>query len=296
MKTKQTNSKYGKTRQHCAVKKARHWHNVALLWKQWVQLGSPLRPSAQDLSFFTDAINYWVRKKVVCRALILGVTPELYNLPWPQRTEVLVADFSANMINHVWPGPRNSAICAEWTNLPLENNSCDIVLCDGGLNLLSYPDGQCKLIRTLQRIVVPGGLCIFRLFVPPRKSETVEEVLQDMLDAKIPKVNVLKLRLWMALQKDVAQGVQMKKVWDEVFRVAPDFDRLALKTGWPIEHLLTINSFKDNPARNYFLNTDEVQNLFCKMPGGFEFLAVHVPEYERGECCPTVVFRRAAIK
>ena len=53
-----------------------HWAEIA---RRWQQVGPPLRPSVQDIAFYTRAIA----DITAPRALILGVTPELYHLPWP---------------------------------------------------------------------------------------------------------------------------------------------------------------------------------------------------------------------
>lgn len=268
---------------------AGHWQDIARLWEQ---VGPPLRPSDQDIAFVKDAIGSWARDNGAPRALILGVTPELYHLPWPNGTDVLAVDHTQSMIDTIWPGPRNAVICADWTTMPLQTCSRNIVLCDGGVNLLAYPREHNQFVRTLHRVIASDGLCIFRLFIPPEERETSNEVLQDLLDAKIPNLNLLKLRLWMALHEDITKGIQLKQVWNAIHQVAPDFNRLASQIGWPVEHLLAINTYRNCSTRYYFIDLGDVCHLFCESPGGFTLEAVHVPTYELGEQCPTVVLRR----
>jgi len=136
-------------------------------------------------------------------------------------------------------------------------------------------------------------LCIFRLFVPPRERETAEDVLKDLLEARIDNLNLLKLRLGMAMQDDITQGVELGGIWDAFQRAAPDFDRLASQIGWPLEHLQVINTYRKSATRYYFRSVSDVRHIFCRDPGGFEFEKVYSPTYELGERCPTVVFRRA---
>jgi SAM-dependent methyltransferase len=266
-----------------------HWHSIAKIWEQ---VGPPLRPSLQDIAFLNITITLWVRDNDLPRVLILGVTPELYHLPWPNGTDLLAVDQTRGMIDSIWPGPPDTAICADWTTMPLQSNSRDIVLCDGGIHLLAYPNEHRKFVQTLYRITTSSGLCIFRLFVPPKEREEPDKVLRDLLDAKISNLNLLKLRLGMALHRNITQGVQLRRVWNAVHEVAPDFNTLASRLGWSIEHMLVINTYRDCPKRYYFLDLDDVCHLFCRRPGGFELDAVHVPTYELGERCPTVVFRR----
>jgi SAM-dependent methyltransferase len=273
---------------HRAVASAGHWPNIARIWKQ---VGPPLRPSLQDIAFLNDAIGSWVRDNGAPRALILGVTPELYHLPWPNGTDVIAVDHTQGMIDDIWPGPRNAVICADWTTMPLQRGSRDIVLCDGGVHLLTYPHEHRKFVQTLHRVIASDGLCIFRLFIPPKEREEPDKILQDLLEAKISNLNLLKLRLGMALHEDITQGVQLKRVWDAIHHVAPDFNRLASLIGWPVEHLQAINTYRNCPTRYFFLSLDNVRHLFCENPGGFTFEAVHVPTYDLGERCPTVILR-----
>lgn len=274
---------------HSVPAAAGHWPDLARAWKQ---VGPPLRPSAQDIDFLKDAIGSWARDDSAPRALILGVTPELYDLPWPNGTDVLAVDHTQTMIDTVWPGPRNAVICADWTTMPLRTGSRDVALCDGGLNLLEYPHEHLQFVQILHRVIASGGLCILRLFIPPKEREEADKVLQDLLKARIPNLNLLKLRLWMALHEDITQGVELERVWNAIHQVAPDFNRLAMQIGWPVEHLLAINAYRNCSSRYYFLDLDDVCHLFCESPGGFALEAVHVPTYELGEQCPTVVLRR----
>lgn len=270
-------------------KKEDHWSDMA---KQWDRIGPPLRPSEQDVAFYTEAVERWARSHGAPRALILGVTPELFRLSWPRGTSVTAVDHTQEMIDAVWPGPRETAVCGDWKDLPMEPASCDIVLCDGGLHLSPYPDGQREVVRNLRRVVAPGGVCVFRFFVPPPRRESPETVLQDLLAAKISSLNVLKLRLGMAMQTDAVQGIQLAQVWDAVHRVAPDWDRLAERIHWSIQHLRAFDTYRNCLKRYHFGDSAEVRDLFCKNPGGFEVETLHIPTYEWGESCPTVAFRR----
>jgi SAM-dependent methyltransferase len=240
----------------------------------------------------TGAIDSWARDNGPPRALILGVTPELYSLPWPQGTSLLAVDHTQGMIDVVWPGPRNAVIRADWTAIPLRDGSRDIVLCDGGVHLIGYPNGHHNFVQSLHRIVVPGGLCIFRLFVTPQEHETADQVIRDLLDGRIFNLNILKLRLGMALQKDTAQGIALGQVWNTIHQAAADFEELASRIGWPLENLLAIHTYRNSDIRYFFLDLDSVRRLFCDKPGGFELVTVQVPAYELGDRCPTIVLRR----
>lgn len=269
----------------------RHWSQIA---RHWDQLGSPLRPSAADIVFYAMALESHASDRACLRALILGVTPELYCLPWPAGAHVLAVDHTRGMIDALWPGPRLHALHADWTTLPLADASRDMVLCDGGLHLLSWPEGQRRLVKSLRRVIVPGGLCIFRLYTPPTHREPPEAVLRDLFAGAIPSLNVLKLRLGMAMQRNAAEGVVLKSVWHAIHELDPDRERLAARLGWPLEHLLAIDSYRDCEGRYCFVDLDQVRELFCRFPGGFGLEAVRTPDYPMGGQCPVVVLRRVA--
>jgi Methyltransferase domain len=267
-----------------------HWTEIA---RQWRQAGPPLRPSKQDLGFCIDALREWHQHGGVApRALLLGVTPDFYHLPWPEGTDILAADRSQPMIHIVWPGPKEAVLCADWLALALPDSSRDIVLCDGGLHLLSYPQEQQQLVRILCSLLSDKGLCIFRLFVPPKDRESPDTVLQDLLEGRISNLNILKLRLAMSLQDSAAKGVELKKIWCAIHEITSDLEGLAEKIGWPIEHVLAMNIYRDSTARYSFVTVNQAYDLFCCNSGGFKLRYVHVPSYELGERCPTIVLQR----
>jgi len=266
------------------------WGEIA---RKWRLLGPPLRPSPEDIRFCEDAVGERVRRRGAPRVLLLGVTPELYRLRWPEGTDFLAVDGTRAMIEAVWPGPREAVRCEDWLEMVLPDASRDIVLCDGGLNLLAYPEEQRRLVGILRGVLCEEGLCILRIFVPPAGRESPDVILKDLLDGKVPNLNILKLRLWMALQQSPSEGVELDTLWRTIHAAAGDLEALALRIGWPVEHTLAVNAYRGSTARYYLGTLDEVTELFCGA-GGFEVLQVHVPSYERGEQCPTVVFRRSS--
>jgi hypothetical protein len=105
-------------------------------------------------------------------------------------------------------------------------------------------------------------------------------------------MNVLKLRLWMALQESPLQGVELDTVWCAVQGAAGSLEELASRVGWPLEETLTINAYRGSTTRYWLGTVDEVAQIFCHEVGGFELASVNVPSYVGGRQCPTVVLRR----
>lgn len=261
--------------------------------KHWRHIGPPLRPSAPDIGFYADALLELVGHRRRPRALLLGVTPEIFRLPWPEGTDFLAVDRTQAMIDAVWPGPKKLVQCADWLSMSLPDGSRDIVLCDGGLSMLSLRE-QRRLVRMLYSVLSDRGLCIFRLFVPPLRREHPDAVLHDLLAGRISNLNILKLRLGMSVSESSETGVELRKVWSIFDRAVPDPMGLAGKLGWPVEHMLAIDAYRDSPTRYYFVTLDEVCAIFSGNPGGFQVQSVRVPPYEFGAQCPTIVMRRTA--
>jgi len=267
------------------------WPEIA---RRWAQLGTPLRPTEEDLAPIRSALASWcaAHPGVAPRGLILGVTPELYELPWPDRDHLRAVDRTPEMIAHVWPGSPSQVLRSDWRSLPLEDGSVDIALCDGGLHLLDFPSGQAGVLGELARTVAPGGLVILRLFALPAAVETVDGVLTALFSGAIRDLNCLKLRLGMALQESPESGVVLDAVWRTLHEAAGDWPGLAQRLSWNIEHLLAIDAYRGTQARYHFVAEAAVVELAS---GDFELASRHQPDYVLGERCPTLALRRTGI-
>jgi SAM-dependent methyltransferase len=265
------------------------WPEVAFIWSQ---IGPPLRPSDEDISFLIRLLNEQGSARPIS-ALVLGVTPELYRLPWPAGSNVSAIDRTQAMIDHVWPGPAESVTHADWLELPFHASSMDLVLCDGGLHLLNYPEQQQEIASRLAHIIKPEGYCVFRLFLPPAIKETPEAVLADLQQGNIPNLNCLKLRLGAALQQGPTQGVELNEVWKTLHEAEPDLNTLAMTLGWTSDHISAIHAYRGSAARYHFVTVDEAIALFCEATdGAFEVYRLEFPDYPMGELCPTIMFKR----
>ena len=78
--------------------------------RQWNRVGTPLRPSAEDGEAMMALARPYLASSRSPTVVVLGVTPEVVQLPWPARTRLLAVDHSADMIAHVF-GPQ-PFVCA----------------------------------------------------------------------------------------------------------------------------------------------------------------------------------------
>lgn len=269
-----------------------HWLPLAAVWEQ---LGSPLRPAAEDERAYARLVQPWIEQHGPPRVLLLGVTPEMYRLPWPAGRDFVAVDRSAAMIEHVFPGRPGEVLQADWLELPLPAGSRDLAFCDGGLHLLDHPRGQQRLVENLHRVLAPGGLCAIRLYALPDVAETPTAVLTDLMDGHIPSLNVLKLRLGMALQPTPEAGVRLHDIWSELrnahVAASGEWSPLAQRLGWPLAHLQVIDAYRDSAAVYHFVPAQTVRELFCA-EGRFVFREMFTPSYPLGERCPILLFER----
>src|SRR5215211_3787901 len=97
-----------------------YWDGFA---QAFANLGSPLRPVEPDIEFLQTTIAAWAQTNQVdrLRGTILGVTPELARMQWPDGSQVLAVDKSMPMAKTSWPGnlpDRRAVVCGNWLALP----------------------------------------------------------------------------------------------------------------------------------------------------------------------------------
>lgn len=267
-----------------ASESSAYWSEIA---RNWHLIGPPLRPDPQDLQFFSSLIARWPSNKSM-RALVLGATPEFHSLAWPKSSEILAVDRTQEMLSTLWPG---ESLCANWLDLPLPDSSSDLVLCDGGLHLMSERLLQEKFVESIARVIDLDGLFAIRLFLPSVRSSSVDEVLDDCRAGRIASVHQLKFRLWMSLRDPERSDVMLGDVWNAVHARCPDFKSLSQKLHWPPESSAAIDAYRGRIERYCFLSFDEVDAMFCAV--GFERIDTFEPTYDLGQLCPTIVYRRS---
>lgn len=257
-----------------------HWQAVAA---RWAQVGPPLRPSPDDVAVYQKLVEAWKPQ----RTLILGVTPEIEALSYPEENQVFALDHTLGMIEAVWPGPRSRVVKGNWRAMPFGAGSFDVGFCDGGLHLQPFPVGQREVARSLCQALKIGGRAVFRLFPMPEAALAPERVLTELWEGSIPNLNVLKLRLGWALQHSPEEGVSLADVYQTIADLGSDLNVLADCLHWKREHLLAIESYRGSANQYHFLGLDDAVRLFCDEAGGFELESI-----EPMDGCPIVVFRK----
>jgi SAM-dependent methyltransferase len=260
---------------------------------QWSRVGPPLRPVAEDVDIVQRLATelHASRQPNPLRVLVLGVTPEIGTLPWPQGTELLAVDRSPGMLQHVWPRAglpeRASALQGDWRRLPVGDGSFDLIAGDGCYSLLPFPE-QYRIFGTeMRRALAPGGRFAMRAFVRPEAREGLGAIGEDLWAGRIGNFHVFKWRLAMAVQPSTEEAVRLGDLWDAWRTLCDDPAALAERLGWPMDVVTTIDAYRGVDARYNFPTLAELRAIASEH---FTEVACHVPSYELGERCPTLVF------
>lgn len=264
-----------------------HWNQHA---RQWSLIGTPLRPVAEDITLLETEIRDWcVRTSVAApSALLCGVTPEVAGMCWPAGTQLMAVDHSRPMIAGVWPVEAPGlAVCGDWLKLPLADASRHLLIGDGCYSLLVGRAQYAVFAAELRRVATDNALLAMRYFVRPETAEAVPRVIDDLWQRRIGNFHVFKWRLAMALHGTLEQGVRLADVWSVWHDAVPDPEKLAAHLGWPLAVVNTINNYRTVETRYSFPTLAEVR----AGTGDFSIEAMHVPAYELGERCPTLIMR-----
>lgn len=262
--------------------KQQFWQSAPRLWKYF---GPPLRPCAQDIRSMELRVAGWQQAHPgrAANVLLCGVTPEIAGMRWPPGTRLWAVEKSRAMIEQVWPDglpPRRQVVQGEWTQLPLQPGSIDIVIGDGCFTSLPYPGTQREFLHQLAALIRPGGTLIMRFFVQAARRETPEAVFDDQRAGRIGSFHVLKWRLAMALQGAADGGVGVDDIWRS-------WRRAGLQTAWPETVVQTIDTYRGSDHRLVFTTLDQARALLGEC---FEERECIEHDYELGERCPILVY------
>src|ERR1700722_3386863 len=133
-----------------------YWGDFA---RSYHELGPPLKPCDEDIRRMEEETRRHAEEigARTPQALVLGVTPKIVNMRWPNRTALAAVDACWEIIQALWvPAPGNrQVLAASWLSLPLETGSIDMVLGDGSLNCVRYPDDVHAAAQEVKRVLRP---------------------------------------------------------------------------------------------------------------------------------------------
>jgi SAM-dependent methyltransferase len=223
------------------------------------------------------------------RALVLGVTPELLGMNWPDSTRLLAIDRCPDMIRSLPPASGStpaSAVCGHWLRLPLRDQCCDLIAGDGCMTVLESPDDHRHFGAELARVLSPRGRLGLRLFVRPAAGESPERVLADLSAGRIGNFHVFKWRLAMALANEPDGVVGVSEIWQAWKDSGFQASELAADLNWSRPEIETIEAYREASARYTFPRLDQARSILSL---NFQELDCRTSGYELGERCPTLL-------
>jgi hypothetical protein len=268
-----------------------YWDDIAT---SFAVLGPPLKPSPEDIQSAEKAVADWSSSHPgeMLRALLLGVTPEIANMRWPHASTLMAVDNSLGMAKTVWPGNILSTrwvVCGNWFALPRPQSSCEVVIGDGSMNCVRYPDGFRALAQNICQVLRHDGVLHLRCYVQPAAKELPEEIFSDLFEARIPSINHFKFRLSMAMQSSTEQGISVHDVYEKWVGSGVDRECLIARTGWEMRAFQSIEMYRGQDAVHTFPTLTELRSVLHEF---FDEAAMSSPAYLLGERCPSFVLRK----
>jgi len=267
-----------------------YWQGLA---QSYAAAGAPLRPSREDIEFLESAMAECAarRKPEHLRALLLGVTPDIAAMRWPEGTRLTAADNSFSMVRAVWPGNvpgRRLGVCANWLALPVRESSCDAVIGDGSMNCVRFPAGFRALAESVRGVLREDGISVLRCYTRPVPGEGPDEVFEDLRRGEIVSFHHFKFRLLMAMQESTEQGIAVAEVYREWMERKVDLGALSGRAGWEKKTIDTMELYRGRETVHTFPSMAEFRSVLSEH---FEELGVSSPSYSLSERCPVLVLR-----
>ena len=235
------------------------------------------------------AVAGWVAEHIGKgpRALLLGATPEIAEMHWPESSSLTAVDNSLPMLQARWPGNvpgKRRAVCGNWLALPYRAFSFDVAIGDGSINCLKYPGEMRALAETISRVLRDDGILVLRSYVQSDKQESPQEVYADSVGC----FNALKLRLLMAVQQSSQEGVALKDVYISWMKRSLDAQSSPLGAGWRKPGVEMIELYRDSNTMYAFPTLPELRRVLYEF---FEEISIAIPSYEMGNRCPILLLK-----
>ncbi|MCB1020018.1 MAG: class I SAM-dependent methyltransferase, partial [Acidobacteria bacterium] len=174
-----------------------------------------------------------------------AVYREATEVAWPAGTRLRAIDRDPAMIAQVWPGDPAAVVAADWLHVDLGRGVADLVVGDGCLNAVAWPDAAERLLDQVARWLRPGGRFVCRVFLCPDPDDGPEAVLARVLAAPGIGFHAFKLQLLTSLRTPDRPTVRVGDVWAWwQAHGAPEPD-LPARTGWTPDQIATLDAYRD---------------------------------------------------
>lgn len=244
----------------------------------WDLVRPPLRPSIRDVRLFEAWARAWVEGKKMPRVVLLGVTPELMLMRWPEDTRIVAVEQNPAMLEvynrHAMFAPETlhvRSVISSWASMDtvLGDEPFDLVIGDGCYTQLEKLEYE-FLGDAVRSILKPDGAFLHRFFLKP-SSPLSQDTRKSVLDMRsVPFAaggfSAFKLRLLMALQRSFSEGVVLDDVWEaweawlegkRIVDVAPQH--------WTDQEVATLRHYRKSNAKYTFPTSDELEGALAPL-------------------------------
>lgn len=225
------------------------------------------------------------------RIVMLGVTPELTQLPWPPQVALLAFDHSPEMIHRVWQpnaSIKSSAQLADWCALPVQSKSIDAIVGDGALTTLPNLRAYMPVLMELRRVLKPDGLLVIRAFVRPDQTEALDSIVLAANSSLIGSFHALKWRIAMSLAELEGGVVSTAQIYEKFNQCFPCRKRLSEVSGWSESVIDTINAYQATTTQYNFPTLAQLRQACSPY---FAVDSISFANYELSDRCPTITLR-----
>lgn len=265
-----------------------HWRTFP---QRWANLSSPTRPHDEDVRRFEACAREALTSERP--SVLLGVTPELAGMAWPDGSRFIAVDHSIPVIRGLWRDDRPRvpaiAVAGKWQRLPFPDGMTDFIIGDGCTAVVHPLDVHQAVTHEQARVLRPGERLVLRFFASPAVREPVDTVFEDLHAGRIRAFDTFKWRLLMATPADAHHYVRVGDAYDIWDKARIDRDVLASRTGLPRPRIDTIDSYRNNDTYLGFAPLPEALDRFAEH---FEVVAHFTQNYELADRCPIVVLVR----
>jgi SAM-dependent methyltransferase len=265
-----------------------YWDHLALRWR----FAAPLSPSATDVAWCERQVAQLGNGLQKLQVMLLGVTPALAAMRWPDAVTLVAADWSTPMLTRVWPKqntPRStSLLCADWRQLPLRAACCDAIVGDGCYTALANLADYRLLNREMHRVLKPDGAALLRCFCRPSHRLEVDTLFEQLFAGHIASLDLFRFLLAMAMYEDSRTEITRRAVWELWVRHVPDARGIQDRMGWSDDDVANMERIANMSHSFCFPTLHELAELARPL---FELSAHDEPTYAWGELFPRIVLR-----
>lgn len=193
--------------------KQTQWSRLA---RNWEHVRAPLRPARADIGCYERLVEGLLGDLVEARrmphVLLMGVTPEILLMKWPEDTHIVAVDKNPGMIEQVYRVAERYSpetvharvVCANWRDLPevLDSKKVDLVIGDGCFTQLEFEEYP-VVAKAINEVLTPNGRFVHRFFLRAQEhalEDSAERVLAQLEEPfAVENFSAFKLQLLMAL-------------------------------------------------------------------------------------------------